>query len=155
MKYDTMFKFTTDNSVMWVGVFLARGGKDLGTHRLTCDELAEWLLERENKKGDTRTPNGGANRDQDENDELRAMITKLKELKEELFERNNTQADTLLALVTVFDHPDREADELGYLTDVMEAIRLLRLQDSDESHKVATRLTEFVPRVKTALETIK
>lgn len=47
MKYDTMFKFTTDNSVMWVSVFLARGGKNLGTYCVTCDELAEWLLERE------------------------------------------------------------------------------------------------------------
>lgn len=58
MKYDVRLKFTTDNSVMWVGVVETRTKKDLGTHCLTCDELAEWLLEREKQAVPDSLPKG-------------------------------------------------------------------------------------------------
>lgn len=56
MKYDTQFKFTTDNSVVWVGVTEISTRKNLGTFRLTCDELAEWLLKRADKLKGEKIP---------------------------------------------------------------------------------------------------
>lgn len=191
MKYDVKFKFTTDNSVTWVGISEISTGKDLGTHRLTCDELAEWLLERkgelEKKKiemkigikqygieqeGDKRMPDDELDADRNENEELRTEIMRLElevaeqqsefmtletskttllQQRDGLFERNNEQAKALLELVRAFDHPNHDAPKRRYLLEIETAIRLLRIQDSEESHGTATQLSQFIQRAKAAL----